>query len=347
MNLRNAGESFVNFFIREKKGNGEIVHTSHQESRKNSEKRFEKCTLHLQKIARTIPHMKNRIVTLGLVQMSMVDSAEENLRKAAAMTEEAAGKGANIVVLPELFRGPYFCIVAKNAKEFARAEAIPGPATEALGALAKKLKIVLVAGSLYEISDGKRYNTACVFGPDGKMIGMHRKGHIPHDPGFYEQDYFGSGNKPISVHKTPFGNIAVGICYDQWFPEFARIAALNGAELIVYPTAIGNNADVAPVDPAIKENWEQMWRSAQVGHAAANCIYVAAANRVGDEGATHFYGGSFVADPNATILAKGDDTEQIVLAKIDMSYPAKMQEAWRFLLERRPDLYGDITKPLS
>ncbi len=289
--------------------------------------------------------MTNRIITLALIQMSMADKAEDNLKKASKMTEEAAKKGANIVVLPELFRGPYFCIVPKNEKEFARAETIPGPATEALGALAKKCKIVLVAGSLYETADGKRYNTACVFGPDGKMIGTHRKGHIPHDPGFYEQDYFGSGNNPIGVHDTPFGKIAVGICYDQWFPEFARIAALNGAELIVYPTAIGNNADVEPVDPAIKENWEQMWRSAQVGHAAANCIYVAAANRVGDEGATHFYGGSFIADPNATILAKGDDTEQIVTAKIDLSYPKKMQDAWRFLLERRPDLYGDITKP--
>lgn len=291
--------------------------------------------------------MSNRIVSLGLVQMSMVDSAEENLRKASDMVRQAAKKGAQIVVLPELFRGPYFCIVPKNTKEFARAEPLPGPATEALATLAKELKIVLVAGSLYETSKGKRYNTACLFGPDGSTLGTYRKAHIPHDPGFYEQDYFGSGNKPIAVHKTPFGNIAVGICYDQWFPEFARIAALNGAELIVYPTAIGTNTDVAPVDAAIPENWEQMWRATQVGHAAANCVYVAGVNRVGDEAATHFYGGSFIADPNATLLAKGDDTEQILLANIDMSYPAKMQASWRFLLERRPDLYGDITKPLS
>ena len=285
--------------------------------------------------------MNNRIITLGLVQMSMVESADANLQKAEVMIAEAASKHAKIVVLPELFMGPYFCIVPKDETAFARAEPIPGPTTERLAATAKKHGIVLVGGSMYEIEDDKRFNTSQIFGPDGSVLGTYRKTHIPHDPGFYEQDYFGSGNKPVTVHQTPFGTIAVGICYDQWFPEFARIATLKGAELIVYPTAIGN-ADVPPVDPNIPEDWETMWRSAQVGHAAANGVYVAAANRVGDEGGTHFFGGSFIADPNARILAKGDDTEQVVLAEIDLSYPKKMQEAWKFLLERRPDLYQDI-----
>ncbi|MEQ1849270.1 MAG: nitrilase-related carbon-nitrogen hydrolase [Candidatus Peribacteraceae bacterium] len=290
--------------------------------------------------------MEKRIVTLGLVQMSMTDSAEANLQKASKMTEEAVKKGANIVVLPELFLGPYFCINEKNESEFDRAQEIPGLSTEGLGALAKRLKIVLIAGSIYEVSKGKRYNTACVFGQDGELIGTYRKAHIPHDPGFYEQNYFGSGNETIKVHDTPFGKIAVGICYDQWFPEFARIATLNGAELLVYPTAIGNAGNVTPVDPSIPEDWETMWRSAQVGHAPANCVYVAAVNRVGDEGKTHFFGGSFVADPNARILCKGDDTEQVLMTTIDLSYPKKMQESWRFLRERRPDLYGDLTKKL-
>lgn len=287
--------------------------------------------------------MNSRKVTIGLVQMSMTDSRDENLLKATTMTEEAAKKGAKIVVLPELFLGPYFCIHEKKKEEFARTETIPGPSTEALGALAKRLEIVLVAGSIYEESEGKRYNTACVFGPDGEMIGSYRKAHIPHDPGFYEQDYFGSGDAVINVHDTPYGRVAVGICYDQWFPEFARIAALKGAELLIYPTAIGN-ADVPRVDESIPEDWETMWRSAQVGHAPANCVYVAAVNRVGEEGSTHFFGGSFVADPNARILCKGDDTEQVLTAEIDLAYPKKMQESWRFLKERRPDLYGDLTK---
>jgi agmatine deiminase len=288
--------------------------------------------------------MSTSRVIIGLVQMSMVDDKDENLKKAIAMTEEAVSKGAKIVILPELFAGPYFCIVPKDSGALKMAEPIPGRVSEALSALAKRLKIVLIGGSIYEISKGKRYNTSCVFGPDGKTLGTYRKTHIPHDPGFYEQDYFGSGNELIKVHETPYGKIAVGICYDQWFPEYARIAALAGASLIVYPTAIGDNPTVAPADPKVKENWEQMWRAAQVGHAAANCVYVAAVNRVGDEGKTHFFGGSFVADPNATLLVKGDDTEQVLFADIDMAYPQKVQESWRFLLERRPDLYGDIIK---
>ncbi|MBP7114276.1 MAG: hypothetical protein KBA40_02365 [Candidatus Peribacteraceae bacterium] len=288
--------------------------------------------------------MDENLVTLGLVQMSMTDNKHENLKKAVRMTEEAAGKGAKIVILPELFAGPYFCIVPKNTAALKLAESIPGPVSKELSELAKRLNIVLIGGSIYEEADGKRYNTSCIFGPDGKTIGSYRKAHIPHDPGFYEQDYFGSGDEVIKVHETPFGRIAVGICYDQWFPEFARIATLAGAALIVYPTAIGDNPTVAPADPKVKENWEQMWRAAQVGHSASNSVYVAAVNRVGDEGATHFFGGSFVSDPNATLLVKGDDTEQVLITEIDMSYPKKVQESWRFLSERRPDLYERITK---
>jgi predicted amidohydrolase len=275
--------------------------------------------------------------------MSMEESAEANLTKALSMTREAASKGAKIVALPELFMGPYFCIDEKNPAAFDRAESIPGKSTEILGALAAECKIVLVGGSIYEIEGKTRYNTSCIFGPDGAVLGRYRKLHIPHDPGFYEQNYFGSGNAGPEVCRTPYGTIAVGICYDQWFPEFARMAALKGAELIIYPTAIGN-AEVEPVDAAIPEDWEAMWRAAQVGHAASNCIYVAACNRVGDESSTHFFGGSFIADPNARLLARGDDAEQILLADIDLSYPKKMQASWRFLTERRPDMYGDLTK---
>lgn len=288
--------------------------------------------------------MPSSKVTIGLVQMSMTESKDENLKKAVRMTEEAASKGAKIVVLPELFAGPYFCIVPKNKNAFKLAETIPGPTSQSLSALAKRLKIVLVGGSIYEEADGKRYNASCVFGPGGETIGTYRKAHIPHDPGFYEQDYFGSGNETIKVFETPYGKIAVGICYDQWFPEFARIAALKGADLIVYPTAIGTNPEVERADAEVAEPWEQMWRAAQVGHSAANNVYVATVNRVGDEGATHFFGGSFVSDPFATILVQGDDTEKVLLAEIDVALPKKVQASWRFLLERRPDLYGDITK---
>ncbi len=286
---------------------------------------------------------EHRNVTLGLLQMSMEEGAEANLTKALSMVREAAGKGAKIIALPELFLGPYFCIDEKNKTAFERSEPIPGKSTEILGSLAAECKIVLVGGSIYEVEGEQRYNTSCIFGPDGSVLGRYRKLHIPHDQGFYEQNYFGSGNAGPEVCATPYGTIAVGICYDQWFPEFARIATLKGAELIIYPTAIGN-AEVEPVDAAIPEDWEGMWRAAQVGHAASNCIYIAAVNRVGDEGTSHFFGGSFVADPNARLLTRGDDTEQILLADIDLAYPKKMQASWRFLAERRPDMYGDLTK---
>ena len=289
--------------------------------------------------------MEKQFETVGLIQMSMSDDKDRNIEKAMNMTTEAAGKGAHIIVLPELFATTYFCQQPADKAVFSFAELIPGPTSRILAELAKKLGIVLVGGSIFEKTPGgKHYNTSCVFGPDGKMIGSYRKTHIPHDPGFYEQDYFEPGDTGIRVHDTPFGKIAVLICYDQWFPEAARIATLKGADLIVYPTAIGNT-DVPPVDPAIPEDWETMWRAVQVGHAAANCVYIAAVNRVGTEGATHFFGGSFVADPNARILAKADDTEQVVLAEIDLSYPKKMQKSWRFLSERKPETYKDLVRP--
>lgn len=288
--------------------------------------------------------MKKRPVTVGLVQMSCSDDTEANLQKAETMIAEAAAKGAKIIALQELFAGPYFCQTPKNDAAFALAEAVPGNVTDRLAALAKKHAIVLVGGSVYEkTDDGKYYNTAAVFGPDGSMIGTYRKTHIPHDPAFYEQDYFAPGDTGVRVFDTPYGKISVLICYDQWFPEAARLAALQGAEIIFYPTAIATSPDIEPVDAAIPEDWEAMWRSAQVGHAAVNNVYIAAINRVGNEGNMHFWGGSFIADPNANILAKADDSEQVVLAEVDLSYPKKVQEAWRFLLERRPEMYGDLT----
>ncbi len=287
--------------------------------------------------------MANQSTIIGLIQMSMSDSVDANLKKASDMIAEAVSKGAKIVVLPELFLYPYFCQTPKDESFFALAETIPGTSTAALSAIAKHHGIVLVGGSIYEKSDGKRFNTSCVFGPDGGMIGTYRKSHIPHDPGFYEQDYFAPGDTGFRVHTTPFGKIAVLICYDQWFPEAARIATLQGAQLIVYPTAIGLPSDVPPVDPMIPENWEQQWRAVQVGHAAANNVYVATVNRVGDESTTHFWGGSFIANPGATILTQGNDKEQVLIAECDFSYVKKMQDAWRFLEERRTDLYGKLT----
>lgn len=290
--------------------------------------------------------MEQRVVTVGLIQMAMEESLEANIKKAESMTAEAAAKGAKIVALPELFGSPYFCQIPKDARAFATfAESIPGSTTKRLSELAKKHQIVLVGGSIFEkAADGKFYNTACVFGPDGKTLGTYRKTHIPHDPAFYEQDYFTPGDTGIRVFETPYGRISVLICYDQWFPEAARLAALAGAEILFYPTAIATSPTIAPVDPTIPEDWDKMWTAAQVGHAAANSVYIASVNRVGDEGEMHFWGGSFIADPGANMLVKGDDAEKVLVAECDLSYPKKMQEAWRFLQERRPEMYKGLLK---
>lgn len=288
--------------------------------------------------------MEKRMVAIGLVQMSMENDAEANLKKAETMIAEAVKKGARIVALPELCSNPYFCQIPKDPRAFTNfAESIPGPTSKRLSVLAKKHGIVLIGGSIFEKAvNGKFYNTACLFGPDGTMLGSYRKTHIPHDPAFYEQDYFTPGDTGIRVFQTPYGRISVLICYDQWFPEAARLAALAGAEIIFYPTAIATSPTIAPVDAGIPENWDQMWTAAQVGHAAANNVYVAAINRTGDEGEMHFWGGSFIADPGANMLVKGNDTEQVLLAECDLSYPKKMQKAWRFLKERRPEMYGGL-----
>lgn len=286
--------------------------------------------------------MQKSAITLGLIQMAMAEHREENLAKASTMVADAARKGANVVVLPELFAGPYFCQYPKENAAFDRAEALPGPTTDALGALAANHKIVLIGGSIFENAHGRYYNTSCVFGPDGKLLGTYRKTHIPHDPGFHEQDYFTPGDTGIRVFDTPFGKICPMICYDQWFPEAARIATLMGAELIVYPTAIGRPDSIDPVSRAIPEDWEAHWRAAQVGHAAANCVFVAAVNRVGKEGGTQFFGGSFVANPGGLVIAQAGNEECVLTAECDLGYVRSMQEAWRFLMERRPDTYKEL-----
>jgi predicted amidohydrolase len=206
--------------------------------------------------------------------------------------------------------------------------------------MAKESRVVLVGGSVFEMSAaGVRFNTCIVFGPDGALLAKYRKTHIPEDILYHEQHYFAPGDTGIVVVDTPHGRIAPLICYDQWYPEAARIAALAGAEIIVYPTAIGTiDADV---EENITGDWEAMWRAAQVGHAACNNVFVAAVNRVGREGAISFWGGSFVADPAGTVIEKAGADETIVFTEVDL---APMQEAWRFFANRRPDSYFRLTK---
>src|SRR3989344_2221321 len=235
-----------------------------------------------------------RPITVGLVQMRMGADSANNLQRALEGVAEAAGLGANIVCLPELFLSPYFFQAPDNANAFSSAETVPGDTTRVLSEAAKKHGIILIGGSVFEKSGEKFFNTTPVFDTDGSLLGIYRKTHIPEDFLYHEQRYFAPGNTGITVFDTKFGKICPLICYDQWYPEAARIAALKGAEIIFYPTAIG--LIDADAEENITGDWEAMWRNAMLGHAAANNILVCALNRVGKEGSIDFWGGSFVAD---------------------------------------------------
>lgn len=282
---------------------------------------------------------------VALVQMSCNGSVKENTDKALALVKQAAEKGADIVVLPELFQNPYFPIVQSTPGKDSHdlAEPVNGETMKRLSQAAKENHVHLIGGSIYERDgEGKNaryYNTALSFDDEGNLIGNYRKCHIPQDPGFYEKEYF-EGGDTIPVMKTKHGNIAVMICFDQWHPEAARIAALKGANLIVYPTAIG----IPQNEKNITGDWRAMWQNAQCGHAAANQVYVAAANRIGREeapsGLTDFFGGSFIADWTGQKLAQLDKEEGITMLDCDFEHQKQVQEAWCILPNRRPDIYA-------
>jgi predicted amidohydrolase len=284
-----------------------------------------------------------RKLTMGLIQMRCDGPREANLSHAVRLVADAAKRGAHLVVLPELFLGPYFCQRPDDRAAFALAEPIPGPTTAALVQTARDYRVVLVGGSLFERdAAGNYYNTTPVIDADGRLMGTYRKTHIPEDILYHEQHYFTLGDTGVRVFNTTCGKVAPLICYDQWYPEAARMATLAGAQLIVYPTAIGVIDDA--VETNITGDWQQMWRSAQVGHAAVNNVYVAAVNRVGREGNITFWGGSFIADPSGALLAKAGADEEIVLAECDLARVPALQEAWRFLANRRPGVYGALTR---
>jgi len=280
---------------------------------------------------------------IGLVQMSCSLDPNENLAKAEWKVREAAATGAQVICLPELFRSQYFCREEK-AELFALAEAIPGPSTEALGKLARELKVVIV-GSLFERrAAGLYHNTVAVLGPDGEITGLYRKMHIPDDPLYFEKFYFTPGDLGFGSVATPFGKLGVLICWDQWYPEGARIAALSGADLLVYPTAIGwHPSEKAEYGPAQLDAWRTIQRS----HAIANGIYVAAVNRVGYEGppdhGLEFWGSSFIADPFGQVIAQGScDQEEILSAECDPHRMEDVRRNWPFLRDRRIDAYAPI-----
>lgn len=281
------------------------------------------------------------LVRLGLIQMRVGADPRRNLAKAVERIRQGARKGAQIVCLQELFISRYFP-QSEDPKFFRLAEPIPGPTTDSLCRLARAEKIVLVASVFEKRAPGIYHNTAVVIDADGSILGRYRKMHVPDDPCYYEKFYFTPGDLGFPTFKTRYGKIGVLVCWDQWFPEAARLISLSGAQIIFYPTAIGwLSGEPRGTARAQRCAWELIQR----GHAVANGVYVAAANRVGREGKLNFWGSSFVVDPFGTIVAHaGEDQEEILLARCDLKKIDETRQNWPFLRDRRIDAYGAITE---
>ena len=288
-----------------------------------------------------------QIVTIGLLQAACSADAGANLKKTLALAERAAKQGAQIICTQELFRSQYFC-QTEDHKNFALAEQIPGPSTEAFSKLAKKHKVVVIASLFEKRAAGVYHNTAVVFDADGSLKGIYRKMHIPDDPLYYEKFYFTPGDLGFKAWQTRYGKIGVLVCWDQWYPEAARLTAMQGAQILFYPTAIGWH-------PAEKKeygaNQHSAWETIQRGHAIANGCYVAVPNRVGHEKISgegiEFWGQSFVAGTSGQILARaGVEQEEILIVPVDLATVDVTRTHWPFLRDRRIDAYENLTKRL-
>jgi N-carbamoylputrescine amidase len=285
--------------------------------------------------------------TVGLLQLGFSADVNDNLKKAVLWVDKAVKKGAQVICLPELFRTQYFC-QKEDVSIFELAETIPGPSTEAMKKAARKNKVVIVVPIFEKRAPGVYHNSAVIINSDGKIAGLYRKMHIPDDPAFYEKFYFAPGDLGFKSFDTNYGKIGTLICWDQWYPEGARLTALQGASILFYPTAIGWH-------PHEKEKYGkaqfESWQTIQRGHAIANGVYVAAVNRIGHEitvpgtPGLEFWGSSFICDPQGVILTQGSvDKEEVVMAKIDLDHLEDIRRNWPFLRDRRIDAYGDIQK---
>ncbi len=281
---------------------------------------------------------KNK-VTVGLIQMSCGPRPEANLKKAVDRIRDAAKKGAQIVCLQELFRSQYFC-QTEDVEPFKLAETIPGPSTEALGKVARQKKTVIIASLFEERAAGIYHNTAVIIDADGKIAGKYRKMHIPDDPLYYEKFYFTPGDLGFQTHQTKYGKVGTLVCWDQWFPEAARLTALSGAQLLFYPTAIGWLPNERK---EVNEAQHSAWETIQRAHAIANGIYVMVVNRVGREGKLNFWGQSFVADPFGRVIAKASaDKEEVLIVDCDLQKIDETRQNWPFLRDRRIDSYNAL-----
>ena len=289
--------------------------------------------------------MASEKIKIGMVQMACTGNKSENLEKAIAGIKETALQGANIVCLQELFSSLYFCN-KEDSGNFDWAEEIPGPTLSALQALASEYKVVIIASLFEKRTAGLYHNTTAVLDADGSVSGIYRKHHIPDDPGFYEKYYFTPGDTGYKVFNTKYAKIGVLICWDQWFPEAARITALKGAEIIFYPTAIG--WDTEEKSETINTEQFEAWQTIQRSHAIANGIHIVAVNRVGTEAGTRFWGGSFVSNPFGTLLYNASQNkEENAVIEVDLGKTEYYRTTWPFLRDRRIDSYKPILKILD
>lgn len=291
--------------------------------------------------------MGNRTYKIAVIQLNLNDKPENNLKKCLSWVKEAAKKGAEVISLPELYSSHYFC-QSEDTDNFSLAEPLYSTSFKAFSALAKELGVVIIVPFFEKRMSGIYHNSAYILDTDGSEAGLYRKMHIPDDPHFYEKFYFTPGDLGFKSNTTKIGNVGVLICWDQWFPEAARLTALKGADVLFYPTAIGWH-------PKEKEeygvNQYGAWMNVMKGHAVANGVYVAAANRIGLEkylpntDGLEFWGASFIAGPQGEILAQAShDKEEILIAEVDLDLQENVRQNWPFFRDRRIDAFGDITK---
>lgn len=285
-------------------------------------------------------------LTVAALQLPLAcDDEAENIAAVAVLVEKAAGQGAKLILPPELFSGPYFCRTEDEALFALARPTAEHPSVTAMQALAAKLKVTIPT-SFFERDGHHYYNTLAMIGPDGEIMGTYRKSHIPDGPGYEEKFYFRPGNDGFKVWEIPaddgsVARIGVGICWDQWYPECARVMALKGAEVLLYPTAIGSEPYDAELDTS------RMWRRAMIGHAVSNCMPVVAANRIGTEGEQSFYGHSFIADEWGDLVREfGAADEGVMVATLDLAQAAKHRAGMGFFRDRRPQLYGRIAEDI-
>ena len=278
---------------------------------------------------------------IGIIQQHNTADRDDNKRRLAEKIRGLAAKGAELVVLQELHNGLYFC-QEENVETFNQAEPIPGPSTEFYGALAKELGVVIVTSLFERRATGLYHNTAVVLEKDGTIAGKYRKMHIPDDPGYYEKFYFTPGDMGFQPIDTSVGRLGVLVCWDQWYPEAARLMALAGAEILIYPTAIGYD----PNDTRDEQERQRMaWQTVQRGHAVANGLPVVTVNRVGDEDGVPFWGTSFVAGPQGELLYEAPTNEEVeVVVDVDMQRSEQVRRWWPFLRDRRIENYNDLTR---